>query len=149
MQDELLDIGEVARRTGRAPSALRFYERKGLIRSVDRKGLRRLFRPEVLDQVALIIAGQEQGLSLDELHQFIKGDATGPELRQVMRRKAIEIDQQIDRLTAVRDRFQHAAECQAAHLLECEIFRAHVRATLPGNPPSPCKGPGDTTQSSP
>jgi DNA-binding transcriptional MerR regulator len=130
-----LDIGQVARRTGRAPSALRFYERKGLIRSVDRKGLRRLFEPAVLDQVALIVAGQEAGFELDELHKLINHDATGPESRQMMQRKATEIDEKIERLTEVRDRLQHAAHCNAPHLLECETFLACVRAALPPTPP--------------
>ena len=150
MTGELLDIGEVARRTGRAPSALRFYERRGLIGSVDRRGLRRLFEPRVLDQVALIVAGQEAGFALDELHELVNGDYSGWEAREMMRRKAAEVDRQIQRLTEVRDRLQHAARCRAPHPLECKLFLAHVRAALPSNPPAPpCEEPVGPTPPSP
>lgn len=145
--EELLDIGEVARRTGRAPSALRFYERKGLIRSVDRRGLRRAFKPDVLDRVALILAGQQAGFELAEVSQFINDESTGPEAREMMRRKAVELDEQIERLVVVRDRLKHAAECKAPHLLECEFFLAYVRAALPTHPPAPaCEGLQDPTR---
>ena len=47
-----LDISEVARQAGIPPSTLRYYEDKGLIRSVGRRGLRRQFDPAVLEQRA-------------------------------------------------------------------------------------------------
>src|SRR5262245_22462791 len=50
---KLLDIGEVARRSGVPASTLRFYDEQGLIASVGRRGLRRLFEPEVLQRLAL------------------------------------------------------------------------------------------------
>ena len=61
-----LDIGEVARRSGVSAAALRFYEEKGLIEAVGRRGLRRLFDPGVLERLALIALGQAAGFSLDE-----------------------------------------------------------------------------------
>ena len=62
-----LDIAEVAQRSGVPASALRFYEEKGLIRSIGRRGLRRLFDPGVIEQLALIALGQASGFSLDEI----------------------------------------------------------------------------------
>ncbi|HNF89705.1 MAG TPA: MerR family transcriptional regulator, partial [Thiobacillaceae bacterium] len=62
-----MDIAEVAKVTGLSSSTLRFYEERGLIRSVGRKGLRRLFHAEVLDRLALISLGRGAGLSLDEI----------------------------------------------------------------------------------
>lgn len=52
-----LDIGDVAQRSGVPASTLRFYEEKGLIASVGRRGLRRLFDPSVLERLALIAVG--------------------------------------------------------------------------------------------
>ena len=52
-----MDISEVARKSGVAASALRYYERKGLIRSLESEGARRKFAPAVLDQLALIALG--------------------------------------------------------------------------------------------
>ncbi|RSN51258.1 MerR family transcriptional regulator, partial [Amycolatopsis sp. WAC 04182] len=59
MRDTLIDIGEVARRTGLAASALRFYERKGLIEAEGRNGLRRVYLPETLDRLALITCARD------------------------------------------------------------------------------------------
>jgi DNA-binding transcriptional MerR regulator len=135
--EELLDIGEVVRRTGKAPSALRFYERKGLIRSVERRGLRRLFEPSVIDRVAVIIAGQDAGFGLAELRLMVDGDRSGPEVRRMIERKAAEIDDRIARLTDVSARLQHAASCPTPHVLDCPVLLGCVRAALPGHPPGP------------
>ena len=62
-----MDIAEVARRTGFPGSTLRFYEEKGLIASLGRRGLRRSFAPDVLDRLALIALGQAAGFTLDEI----------------------------------------------------------------------------------
>lgn len=62
-----MDITEVARRSGVPASTLRFYEEKGLIGSIGRKGLRRVFDPGVLDRLALIAMGRAAGFSLDEI----------------------------------------------------------------------------------
>ena len=66
-----MDIAEVARRSGVPASTLRFYEEKGLIASVGRRGLRRVFDPGVLERLALIALGGAAGFSLDEIaHMF-------------------------------------------------------------------------------
>jgi DNA-binding transcriptional MerR regulator len=62
-----MDISEVAKKSGVAASALRYYERKGLIHSLESEGARRKFSPAVLDQLALIALGQAAGFSLDEI----------------------------------------------------------------------------------
>ena len=62
-----LDIADVARQSGVPASALRYYEEKGLIASVGRRGLRRLFDARVLERLALIALGQAAGFSLDEI----------------------------------------------------------------------------------
>ncbi|EEN71871.1 transcriptional regulator, MerR family, partial [Enterococcus faecalis ATCC 29200] len=62
-----LDIGEVARLSGIAPSALRHYEKKGLIASIGRNGLRRQYAAGVLDQLKLIALGRLAGFTLDEI----------------------------------------------------------------------------------
>jgi len=60
-----VDITEVARRSGIPTSTLRFYEEKGLIASIGRRGLRRVFNPGVLERLALIAVGRAAGFSLD------------------------------------------------------------------------------------
>jgi len=116
-----LDIGEVARRSGVAPSALRYYEARGLIRAIGRRGLRRVFAGEVLERLALIGLGQTAGFSLDELADLLAQDG---ELDRVkLAAKADELDIRLRRLTALRDGLRHAAICPAPRHLECPQFR--------------------------
>jgi MerR family transcriptional regulator, redox-sensitive transcriptional activator SoxR len=65
---ELLTIGEVARRSGVAASALRFYEERGLIRSERSSAGHRRFARPMIRRVAFIVFAQRVGLSLDEIH---------------------------------------------------------------------------------
>jgi MerR family regulatory protein len=58
---DLLDIGEVADRSGLATSALRFYEHEELIASVDRKGLRRQYRADVMTTLAVVTICRRAG----------------------------------------------------------------------------------------
>jgi MerR family transcriptional regulator, redox-sensitive transcriptional activator SoxR len=76
--DETLSIGEVATRSGLAASALRYYEREGLIRASRTRGGTRRFDREVLRRVAFIRVAQRVGLSLDEIRDAL---ATLPDAR--------------------------------------------------------------------
>ncbi|MFI8895478.1 MerR family transcriptional regulator [Streptomyces paradoxus] len=67
MDDALLDIAEVARRSGLAPSALRFYERKGLVAPAGRNGLRRAYNPDILERLALITCARSAEFSIAEI----------------------------------------------------------------------------------
>jgi DNA-binding transcriptional MerR regulator len=118
-----VDIGEVARRSGAAASALRFYEGKGLIRSTGRRGLRRQYDPEVLDQVALITLGRSAGLSLDEIGRMLNVGGRAVVDRQLLAQRADALDEQIRQLAVVRDGLRHAAACQASDHLACPKFR--------------------------
>ena len=69
-----LDIAEVSKRSGLPASALRFYEAKGLIASIGRRGLRRSFDARVLEQLALIGLGQAAGFSLGEIARMFAPD---------------------------------------------------------------------------
>lgn len=62
-----MDISQVAKQTGIAASALRYYEKQGLIVSLNRQGARRVFAPAVIQRLGLIALGQASGLSLDEI----------------------------------------------------------------------------------
>jgi DNA-binding transcriptional MerR regulator len=112
-----MDITEVARRSGIPASTLRFYEEKGLIASVGRRGLRRVFGPGVLDRL-----GRAAGFSLEEI---------APMLERIDRRKlaakAEEVDRKVRSLTAIRDGLRHAAVCPAPSHMECPTFRRILR----------------------
>jgi DNA-binding transcriptional MerR regulator len=121
-----MDITEVARRSGIPASTLRFYEEKGLIASVGRRGLRRVFGPGVLDRLAMIALGRAAGFSLDEIAPML---ADGPRIdRRKLAAKADEIDAKLRRLGAIRDGLRHAAVCPAPSHMECPTFRRILRA---------------------
>ena len=118
-----MDIAEVVQRSGVPASTLRFYEEKGLIASVGRRGLRRVFEPGVLERLALIALGRSADFSLDEIARMF---APGGRLqidRRLLATKAKELDVTIRKLSAMRDGLKHAAACPAPSHMECPTFR--------------------------
>lgn len=127
-----MDITEVARYSGLPASTLRFYEEKGLITSIGRRGLHRLFDPGVLERLALISLGRVAGFSLDEIALMFGPDGRVRIDRQMLRGKAEELDSTIRKLTEMRDGLRHAAACQASSHMECPTFRRILRAAASG-----------------
>lgn len=118
-----MDIAEVAKRSGLPASTLRFYEEKGLIVSVGRHGLRRLFDASVLERLALIALGRSAGFSLEEIGQMFAPSGQPQINRQALVAKADELDETIRTLGAMRDGLRHAARCPAPSHMECPTFR--------------------------
>lgn len=127
-----MDIAEVARRSGVPASALRYYEKKGLIASVGRDGLRRRFAPGVMDQLALIALGQAAGLSLEEIRTMLAPNGVPIIDRQLLAAKADELDALIPRLRAVSRGLRHAAACPAPSHAECPTFQKLLKAAAAG-----------------
>ena len=127
-----MDIAEVAQRSGVPASTLRFYEEKGLIASVGRRGLRRLFNASVLERLALIALGRSAGFSLDEIARMFAPDGRPDIDRQLLADKAEELDSKIRKLTAMRDGLRHAAACPAPSHMECPSFRRLVGLAAAG-----------------
>ena len=118
-----MDIAEVAKRTQVPASTLRYYEDKGLINSIGRQGLRRVFNSNVLERLALIALGRAAGFSLDEIAGLLGTDAQPQLDRQLLTNKAEELDRSIQKLIAMRDGLRHAAVCSAPSHLQCPRFR--------------------------
>ncbi|MBQ5962777.1 helix-turn-helix domain-containing protein [Massilia sp. ZL223] len=126
-----MDIAEVAKRSGMAASTLRYYEKKGLIASTGRQGLRRTFGKDVLDQLALISLGQAAGLSLDDIRGMFTPN--GPRIdRQVLAARADEIDALVRRLKAMSKGLRHAVACPAPSHMECPTFRKLLASAASG-----------------
>ena len=126
-----MDIAEVAKQSGVPASTLRYYEEKGLIASVGRSGLRRVFRPDVLERLALIALGRAAGLSLDEIGRMFAPDGKPDIDRDLLLQKADELDRSIRQLTAMRDGLRHAAVCKAPSHMECPKFRRLLGIATP------------------
>jgi DNA-binding transcriptional MerR regulator len=129
---QALDIVQVAQRSGVPASTLRFYEEKGLIVSIGRRGLRRLFDARVLERLAFIALGRASGFSLEELAHMFAADGRPRIDRQVLAAKADELDRTIRELTAMRDGLRHAVACRAPSHLECPTFQRLLRAAAAG-----------------
>ena len=123
---ELLAIGEVAARSGMAPSALRYYEAEGLISATRTPGGARRYPRSVLRRLATIRAGRNVGLSLPEIRTAL---ATLPEGRPPTVRDWAELsqgwrdrlDQQIAALTQLRDGLTSCIGCGCLSLERCAL----------------------------
>jgi DNA-binding transcriptional MerR regulator len=127
-----LDIAEVARRAGVPASTLRYYEERGLIRSLGRQGLRRQYAVSVLERLALIALGRAAGFSLEEIGEMLAGGGVPKIDRQRLKRRADELDHTINRLVVMRDGLRHAAVCRAPSHLECPTFKRILKAVMAG-----------------
>jgi DNA-binding transcriptional MerR regulator len=127
---DLLDIGDVATRSGMPPSTLRYYEREGLIESAERKGLRRQYDAGVLDTLAVVALCRQAGFSLAEIQRLL---ATGgdPGWKDLAARKRDELRARVEHLATVADRLDHAMTCPSSNLFECGHFKAALQEALP------------------
>jgi DNA-binding transcriptional MerR regulator len=122
-----IDIAQLSQQTGLPASTLRYYEEKSLIRSIGRRGLKRLFDPSVLQRLALVALGRKAGFSLSEIGSFLLSNH-GPTFdRDLLRSKAAEVDRQIAVLQQVRNGLMHAAECPSTSHLACPQFQKMMR----------------------
>ena len=127
-----MDIAEVARKSGVAASALRHYERKGLIHSLGPQGARRKFSPAVLDQLALIALGQAAGFSLDEIRVMFTPDGEPDIDRARLAAKADELEAMVVRLKAMIRGLRHAVVCPATSHAACPSFQKLLKAAASG-----------------
>ena len=127
-----MDISAVAKRTGIPASALRYYERQWLIHSLGRSGIRRIFPASVIDQLALIALGQAADLSLEQIRSMLSPRG-GPRIdRNLLAKKAQEIDEKIRQMRAVSRGLRHAAACPARSHAECPTFQRLLKAAASG-----------------
>ncbi|MEM7620948.1 MAG: helix-turn-helix domain-containing protein [Pseudomonadota bacterium] len=130
----MMDITEISKRSGQPASTLRYYEERGLIKSVGRNGLKRTFDANVLERLNLISLGQAAGFSLDEIKDMFTPE--GPNIdRRKLEQKADELDAMIGRLSLIRDALRSTANCPAPSHMECPNFRRVVSAAGRGQIP--------------
>ncbi|MEC9167843.1 MAG: helix-turn-helix domain-containing protein [Pseudomonadota bacterium] len=127
-----MEISQVAKKSGVSASTLRFYEEKGLIKSIGRQGIRRVFSSNVLERLELIALGRAAGFSLEEISGILGTDEKPDIDRALLLKKASELDGTIKKLEAMRDGLQHAAACTAPSHLECPRFRRLMNLAAAG-----------------
>src|SRR4051794_27805717 len=113
---EQLEIGEVARRAGIAPSALRYYESAGLMPSPQRRNGRRRYAPDAIQRLAVITAAQSCGFTLAEIRTlldgFTPGTSAGDRWRALAEVKLPELDEQIARLQQMKATLEMGLHCE-------------------------------------
>lgn len=125
-----MPIGELARRTGVAPSALRYYERLGLLSPAGREGRWRRYRAASAERVALIRLYQDAGFTLAEVGRLVGMGPRGPSWTRLAERKVAELDARIAEARRARDLIQHALKCSHRDLMTCPSFRSALEARL-------------------
>jgi MerR family redox-sensitive transcriptional activator SoxR len=126
MSSESLGIGEVARISGKAPSAIRYYESIGLLPEPVRLSGRRRYGAEVVRSLAVIDTAQRAGLSLDDIRLLLRASVDGAEaveqLRDVAERRLPVLREAIARAELVREWLEQAADCCCPTLETCPLF---------------------------
>jgi MerR family transcriptional regulator, redox-sensitive transcriptional activator SoxR len=124
--EEKMLIGEVARRAGLRPSAIRYYESIGLLPAPERIAGRRRYSPEALRTLSVVAAAQRAGLSLIEARELLAAadgrGAVSEQLRAIAQRKLPDVEALIERAHVVRSWLEAAADCRCPTLEDCPLF---------------------------
>ncbi|MBL8777626.1 MAG: MerR family transcriptional regulator [Acidimicrobiales bacterium] len=132
--EALLTIGEVAARAGVATSAVRYYERRGLLEADERRSGQRRFREPTLRRLVFIGMLQDAGLSLDDI-EVILGASTVDEWKAVARERLAALDAEIERLQRARAYLDGALLCRFDHpATECWVMGAEIDRRLEAAP---------------
>lgn len=128
-----LSVGEVAARAGVAPSAVRFYESKGLITSHRNSGNQRRFHRGALRRVAFIKVAQNVGLSLEDIAQALgelpHGEAvpTKADWQRLSESWRPRLDLQIERLKRLQDNLDGCIGCGCLSMDSCSLYNPEDR----------------------
>jgi MerR family redox-sensitive transcriptional activator SoxR len=138
MADAILTIGEVSARTGLAPSALRFYERRGLVRAERTDGNQRRYRRSTLRRLAFIQAGTAAGIPLARLRAGLETlpaerAPTRAEWERLSRTWREDLDERIALLGALRDRLTTCIGCGCLSLETCAMLNPEDEAAELGS----------------
>lgn len=120
---DTLSIGEASRRAGISTSAIRYYEKAGLLAEPERVGGKRRYEPSIVRWLGLIEAAKRAGMTISETHTLLHGfpeDAAASERwRSLASGKLEEIDERIAQLRDMRVLLDEALRCECASLDEC------------------------------
>lgn len=122
----LLTVGDVARRSGVAVSALHFYERQGLIRSARTEGNQRRYPREVLRRIAVIKVAQKVGIPLAEIRDALamlpdRCTPTAEDWHEMATNWQADLTARIDRLTRLRDHLDGCIGCGCLSIKHCPL----------------------------
>jgi MerR family redox-sensitive transcriptional activator SoxR len=135
--DILLSIDKIAKQSGVTASALRYYERCGLINEGLKIGGRRHYPPSLLRRLSVIRVCQKIGFSLIEIAELLDGTAAQDgSWRQIAKARRAQVQAQIEQLRGLRDLLDGALDCSCSHLEECPQMRPDSHLALQPPPPA-------------
>ena len=140
VEDQLFTIGDVARRSGVATSALRYYESEGLITSARTRGNQRRYHREVLRRIAYVGAAKRVGLTIDEIRASLSDlpttrAPTSTDWERLSSSWRQRIDDEIAHLERIRDKLTNCIGCGCLSLDVCELYNAGDAAEALGEGP--------------
>jgi MerR family redox-sensitive transcriptional activator SoxR len=135
-----LTIGELSARSGVSQSALRFYERKGLIAAERSHGNQRRYPRVTLRRVALVQAGKAAGIPLERIRAALETlpadrPPTKRDWERLSRRWQAELDERIATLEGIRDRLTGCIGCGCLSLQRCNLINPRDRLATRGTGP--------------
>ena len=135
MGDRHLTIGELAKRTGVATSALRYYEELGLIPAPVRVSGQRRYPESAVGLVGMILLLQDVGFSLRESKAFLASRTQAVDgWRRLTQRKLADLDEQIAKAQTAKEAITHALHCPHDDITTCPTSRKVIAARLAGTP---------------
>lgn len=121
-----MTIGDVARATGIAPSAIRFYESEGLVPAAGRTGGKRHFGLEAVDALKVIRMARELGFTLADIRLLISGFSsdTPPSVRwrELAAVKLLEVNNVLQRATAMKSLLEKGLRCDCVSVHDCLAY---------------------------
>ena len=138
--NDLLPIGDVARRTGLSVSAIRFYEDKGLVQSLRTGGNQRRYVRGEIRRLSFILIAQRLGLSLAEIEEVLSGLPQGrtpnaADWKRISSRIRKRIEDRIASLEKLRDNLDGCIGCGCLSLEKCTLYNAEDEAARSGPGP--------------
>ena len=127
--NDLLPIGELARRTGLSVSAIRFYEERGLVEALRTSGNQRRFMRGDIRRLSFILIAQRLGLSLAEIEEALAGLPQGrtpnaADWKRISGSIRKRIEDQIASLEKMRDSLDGCIGCGCLSLKKCALYNA-------------------------
>ena len=118
-----MTIGRLAEITGVPASAIRFWERHGLLPAPERQGGQRRYPPEAAERIVLLRKCQQAGLTLAEIGEFQQDQ---PRRQEMIRAKLVEIEQRMVDLDHAHQLLAHAVQCSRTDILTCPNFQEQM-----------------------
>jgi MerR family transcriptional regulator, redox-sensitive transcriptional activator SoxR len=137
---DTLTIGDFAVRAGVAPSALRYYEREGLIRSTRTGGNQRRYQRSELRRVAFIKIAQQVGVSLEEIRDALSAlpenrTPTKADWARLSARWRRRLEERIALMERLRDQLTGCIGCGCLSLRRCQLINPSDELALAGPGP--------------